>query len=76
MSERIIKLNDTKDASRFVRAAEKCSYDVDLCYNSIVVDAKSILGVLGMDLTRKLTVRYHHEPDAEFDEALAEYAVS
>ena len=42
----------------FVNAATKCDFDVDIYYNRYVVDAKSILGVFGLDLTRPLTVEY------------------
>ena len=42
----------------FVRAATKCDFDVDIYYNRYVVDAKSLLGVLGLDFTKPLTVEY------------------
>ncbi len=42
----------------FVNAATKCDFDVDIYYNRYVVDAKSILGVFGLDLTQPLTVEY------------------
>ena len=42
----------------FVKAATKCNFDVDIYYNRYVVDAKSILGVFGLDLTKTLTVEY------------------
>ncbi len=42
----------------FVQAATKCDFDVDIHYNRYVVDAKSILGVFGLDLTQPLTVEY------------------
>ena len=42
----------------FVDAATKCDFDVDIYYNRYVVDAKSILGVFGLDLSQPLTVDY------------------
>jgi phosphotransferase system HPr-like phosphotransfer protein len=51
----ILKPAQVKD---FVNAATKCNFDVDIYYNRYVVDAKSILGVFGLDLTKKLTVEY------------------
>ncbi len=42
----------------FVDAATKCDFDIDIYYNHYTVDAKSILGVYGLDLTKNLTVRY------------------
>ena len=43
------------------RAAGKCDFDIDVFYNRIIIDAKSILGVLSMDLTKVLTVQCHGE---------------
>ena len=75
MTERKIRLNNAEEAGRFVEAAEKCPFDVDLCRGNIVVDAKSLMGVLGMDLTSELTVRYHHEADEIFDRMLRQFEV-
>ena len=69
-----IRLNATEDVKEFVKAASKCDFDVDISYNRILIDAKSILGILSMDLTRVLTVTCHGE-DHEFDRFLQKYAV-
>lgn len=44
-------------------------FDIDVFYNRVVIDAKSILGVLSLDLTRVLTVQYNGE-NQEFEEYL------
>ena len=74
MSQKI-RLNETADVKEFVQAASKCDFDVDISYNRILIDAKSILGILSMDLTRVLTVTCHGE-DHEFDRFLQKYAVA
>ena len=53
----------------FVDTASKCDFDVDIYYNRYVVDAKSILGVFGLDLTHPLTVEYSGY-DKEFEQYL------
>lgn len=58
----------------FVNAATKCDFDVDIYYNRYVVDAKSILGVFGLDLTQKLTVEYSGY-DKSFEQMLNTVAV-
>ena len=35
--------------------------DIDVFYNRVTIDAKSILGVLSLDLTRILTVQFNGE---------------
>ena len=59
----------------FVNAATKCDFDVDIYYNRYVVDAKSILGVFGLDLTKTLTVEYNGY-DNEFEKYLNNLAIA
>ena len=75
MNKMKIRLNATADVQEFVRAAEKCDFDVDIQYDSTIVDAKSILGILSMDLTKVLTVTCHGE-DHEFNRFLQKFAVA
>ena len=75
MSLKQIKLNATEDVQEFVNAASKCDFDIDIFYNRVLIDAKSILGVLSMDLTRVLTVKCHGE-SREFDRVLKKFAVA
>lgn len=74
MSQKI-RLNATEDVKEFVKAASKCDFDVDISYNRVLIDAKSILGILSMDLTKVLTVTCHGE-DHEFNRFLQKYAVA
>lgn len=69
MKEKKIKLVTIEEAKAFVTAAMKCDFDIDVYYNRVVIDAKSILGVLSLDLTRELTVRMYGG-DAAFEEFL------
>lgn len=57
MIQRKISLrpDEVKD---FVTIAGRCDFEIDIFYNRYIVDAKSILGVLGLDLTKILTVSY------------------
>lgn len=60
---------------KFVSAASKCIFDVDISYNSYIVDAKSIVGVLGLNFNQVLTVSYNGY-DAEFEKYLRKFAVA
>lgn len=71
--EQQIKL-DEKSAQEFVNAASKCNFDIDVFYNRIIIDAKSILGLLSLDLTQTLTVKCYGE-DEKFKQVLSKYAV-
>ena len=39
-----IKLNEASEVEEFVKAAGKCDFDIDIFYNRVIIDAKSILG--------------------------------
>ena len=53
----------------FINVTSKCDFDIDISNNTrYIVDAKSILGVLGLDLTRPLTLSY-----SGFNAALESY---
>ena len=39
-----------EDVKHFVDVASKCDFDIDIFYNHFIIDAKSILGILSMDL--------------------------
>ena len=66
MKEKKIRLTTLEDAKEFVKEAMKCDFDIDIYYNRVVIDAKSILGVLSLDLTKVLTVRMYGD-NAAFD---------
>lgn len=72
--ERQIRLNAIEEVKELVNAASKCDFDIDIFYNRVIIDAKSILGILSMDLTRELTVKSYGE-DAEFNKTVAKFAV-
>lgn len=67
-----LRLNEVKD---FVAAASQCDFDIDISYNSYIVDAKSIVGVLGLDLRQVLTVSYNGY-NAEFEEYMNRFAIA
>lgn len=72
MSEKKVKLTQVGEVQEFVQAAEQCDFDIDIFYNRVVVDAKSILGVLSMDLNNTLTVKYGGE-NMHFENVLKKY---
>ena len=63
------------EVSNFVSAASKCAFDVDISYNRYIVDAKSIIGVLGLNFNQILTVAYNGY-DADFERHLKKWAVA
>ncbi len=66
MKEKKILLTSIEEAKRFVTEASRCDFDVDVFYNRFTIDAKSILGVLSLDLAKVLTVQMNGENE-EFE---------
>ncbi len=61
-----------QDVQDFVRIAERCDFDIDIangCYGRYIVDAKSFLGVMGLDLGGHLIVSYNGY-DKDFEDYL------
>lgn len=73
VKERKIRLA-VDDAGEFVKTASKCDFDIDIFYNRVIIDAKSILGVLGLDFSQVLTVKYGGE-DWEFENMIRRHVV-
>ena len=69
-----IKLNNIDGAKEFVRAAVDCDFDIDVYYNRIALDAKSILGILSLDPRHPITVDFEGD-NANFRKVLDKYAV-
>ena len=67
-----LRLDEVKN---FVAAASRCDFDIDISYNRFTVDAKSFVGVLGLDLNRVLTVTCHGY-DAEFEKLMRRFALA
>ena len=64
-----------EQVQNFVNVTSKCDFDIDICYNRYVVDAKSFLGVYGLNFASPLTVSYDGY-NAELEEMLKKYAIA
>ena len=73
MNEKKIKLMATEEVQEFVKAAGDCDFDIDILYQRMIVDAKSLLGVLSLGLAKELIVKYWGENSA-FENVIQKYA--
>ena len=63
------------EVPHFVNVTSRCDFDIDISYNRYIVDAKSILGVYGLDFMRPLTVSYNGY-DSALEELLNSHAIA
>ncbi len=60
-----ISLNSIDKVKSFVNAITKFDCDFDLVSGRYVIDAKSIMGIFSLDLSKPITLNVHIEEDAE-----------
>ena len=71
-----ISLNSIDKVKSFVNDITKFDCDFDLVSGRYVIDAKSIMGIFSLDLSKPITLNVHADEDAaEIMEVLSKYAV-
>lgn len=69
-----ISLNSIDKVKSFVNEITKFDSDFDLVSGRYVIDAKSIMGIFSLDLSKPINLNIHSENDVEkILEALAPY---
>lgn len=68
-----IKLKDIEAVKTFVNAANLYPFEIDLLTGRYIIDAKSIMGVLSLDLSQPIEVVIHTEQCAELVESIQEF---
>ena len=65
-------INDVKD---FVNTVSKYDFDVDLTSGRYVVDAKSIMGIFSLDLSKPINLNIQADDSTAIVESLKAYIV-
>ena len=60
-----ISLNSIDKVKSFVNEITKFNYDFDLVSGRYVIDAKSIMGIFSLDLSKPITLNIHAEADVD-----------
>ncbi|MBO4694035.1 MAG: HPr family phosphocarrier protein [Clostridia bacterium] len=66
MLEKTIVLKDFNSVKEFVEIANSEPYDIELMYGKYTVNAKSIMGVFSLDLTKPVVCVAHCDTPGEF----------
>jgi len=70
-----ILLRSIADVKEFVNIISKCECDVDLVSGRYIVDAKSIMGIFSLDLSKPITINIHSDDAQEFLDSIAKFVV-
>ena len=62
-----------QDVQKFVNIVNRYSYDVDLTSGKYVVDAKSIMGIFSLDLSKPISLELHSDDTAALEEDLKDF---
>lgn len=76
MTSAKIMLSSINDVKNLVNIVNKYDFDIDLISDRYVVDAKSIMGIFSLDLTKPIKVQAHTDEGATVLEELAPYVVT
>lgn len=60
-----ISLNSINKVKSFVNDITKFDYDFDLVSGRYVIDAKSIMGIFSLDLSKPIDLNIHAEDNSE-----------
>ena len=66
MNKITIALNTINDVKFFVNTVSRYDFDVDLISGRYAVDAKSIMGIFSLDLSKPISVEIHDDNCQEF----------
>lgn len=65
-------INDVKD---FVNMVMRYDFDVDLISGRYAVDAKSIMGIFSLDLSKPIELKAHTDERGDFAKDIEKYIV-
>ncbi len=68
-----VLLSSINDVKNFVNIVSRFDYDIDLASGRYIVDAKSIMGIFSLDLSKAITVEIHSDNCDDLLEQLKPY---
>lgn len=70
-----IKLESITDVKKFVNIVSLYDFDVDLASGRYAVDAKSIMGIFSLDLSKPIELKAHTDEPGDFAKDIEKYIV-
>ncbi len=75
MNSVMIRLETINDVKNFVNYVALCDYDVDLVSGRYAIDAKSIMGIFSLDLTKPIELQAHTDDSRELMEKIDAFII-
>ena len=71
-----IQLNAINDVKDFVNTVMMFDYDIDLVSGRYAIDAKSIMGIFSLDLSKPIKLQAHTEDPEALIKAIQKYIIA
>ena len=75
MNKTTVMLGTINDVKSFVTVVSQCEYDVDLISGRYAVDAKSIMGIFSLDLSKPIKLEAHTDDASAFFAQIKQFIV-
>ena len=76
MKEFSVRIETIEDVKKFVSTVMRFDYEIDLISGRYSIDAKSIMGIFSIDLSKNLTLVAHTDDTSELEAALEHFIVN
>ncbi len=70
-----INISTIDGVKAFVNIVSRYEYDVDIISGRYAIDAKSIMGIFSLDLSKELTLNIHSDDCEDFLDDINDYIV-
>ena len=75
MKEFNVKIQTIDEVKKCVSTVMTFNYDIDLISGRYAIDAKSIMGIFSIDLSKELKLVAHTDDTAELEAAIGQFIV-
>ncbi len=75
MSKTTVSLQAINDIKEFVNIVMRYDFDIDLVSGRYAVDAKSIMGIFSLDLSKPIELNAHTDDAEDFLKAIEKFIV-
>lgn len=70
-----VMLSSIVDVKNFVNLVNEFDFEVDMVSGRYVVDAKSLMGIFSLDLSKPIIMRVYTEDTVELEKSLGEFII-
>lgn len=70
-----VMLSSIVDVKNFVNLVNEFEFEVDMVSGRYVVDAKSLMGIFSLDLSKPIIMRVYTEDTTELEKRLEEFII-